>query len=102
MRPKKITSGQFMLLHNQVYYVLLALLGLCVIERCGGMGIWLVWDRDDMHTDFWWGNFLVNAHLEDRVDNYQEEDENAYGFLVGKLLDKCPLGRPSGQLPRGR
>jgi hypothetical protein len=22
--------------------------------------------------------------------------------LVGKLLDKCPLGRPSGQLPRGR
>jgi len=54
-----------MLLRNQEYCVLLALLGLCIIERRCGMGVWLVWDRDDMHTDFWWGNFLVNACLED-------------------------------------
>lgn len=76
-------SGQFMLLRNQEYCVHLVLLGLSIVERCCGMGIWLVWDRDGMLTDFWWGNFLENARLEDRVNFYQEEDETGTGW--------CPL-----------
>jgi hypothetical protein len=63
-----------MLLRNQEYCVHLVLLGLCIVERCSGMEIWLVWDRDGMHTDFWWGNVLVNARLENRLDIYQKED----------------------------
>jgi hypothetical protein len=39
------------------------------------MGIWLVWDRDGVDMELWWGKFFVNARLEDRVDSYQEEDE---------------------------
>jgi len=68
-----------MLLRNQEYCVHLVLLGLSIVERCCGMGIWLVWDRDGMLTDFWWGNFLENARLEDRVNFYQEEDETGTG-----------------------
>jgi len=41
-----------MLLRNQEYCDHIVLLGLYIVERCSGVGIWLVRDRDGMHADF--------------------------------------------------
>lgn len=81
LRPKKlIIIGHFMLLRNQKCCVYLVLLGLWIVERCSGMGIWLVWGKDCMYTDFWWGNFVVSAPLEDRVNRCEGEDEFGSGW----------------------
>jgi hypothetical protein len=29
------------------------------------MGMWLLWDRGEVHTGFWWGNLREMGHFED-------------------------------------